>query len=174
VFLLVGTARGNPVDDFLQAMQQDIVNNNVSTTSVFITSSPPDSLGIEVLWGYCYWPDSTRANYTWVRAQAVDSPAIAGWSFTTWSDLGVPRRYDIYKHGRGMPQPVAPGHRYYIRALHWIPGDHEDFPARNQNPPSPPSWADGMVNSPTYKTAVWYSGTTLQQDVVLSGPIALW
>lgn len=170
--LLVGTARGNAVDDFLQAMQQDIANGNVQAGGSGFSSQVPLGLGNEGIWGYTYWPSGDTAACTWVRARATDSAPIAAWTHTTWSPVAPQRNY-VYLHNRSMPQPIEKEHAYYIKGLHWLPGSIREFPPKNQPGPTPPPEAQGVVYSPTYHTQVWHGGL-LQTDVCLSGPAAMW
>lgn len=164
----------NVVDDFLSEMNQEITGGNVSSGSHISEEVPEELQGIEVLWGYTCKADGSPATYVWVFAKSEDG-MISGWTHTTWSDVGVPRRYDVYKHGPGMPQPIYPQHQYYIKGLSWIPMNTEDFPPRNQNPPSPPGWAQGEIRSPTYLSPYWYENTSLHgPDVFFTGNPRMW
>jgi hypothetical protein len=174
-FLLVGTARGNHVDDFLQAMQQDIDSGNVNQAGALYSQSvPQELLNYPHIWGWTYWPGPDSAPCTWVRATAVDSPAIAAWAHTSWPTGGYPHSNCYYVFDTYTPQPIKYNHSYYIKGLHWLPRTVYDYPSESQSGPIPPPAAQGEVNSPTYSTQVWHNYDIIQCDVCLNGPPAMW
>jgi hypothetical protein len=155
-------------------MEQEILMGDVLLPSSVV---PKDSLKIpEGIQGYTLWPDTSLAPFTWVYAQAYGHPEINAWVHTTWS-IG----WYYYVHNEPSSyHPISYGHSYYIKGLHWLPRNTRDFPQPCSNPFPPPSWAQGVVFSPTYYTVKKYDrperGGELQieLDVFLTGPSICW
>lgn len=174
--LVVSSAHGDYLDDFLQDLQDDIDSGDVSEVdSGYPAGMPPDyPQDRPRITGWTYWPDLDSAPCTWVRAVATDSQEINGWAHTSWPTGGYPHSNCAYEHSIYTPQPIEYNHCYYLKGLHWLPKTVYDWPEEDQMGPIPPLGAQGVVHSPTYVTEEWNNTDHLRQDVCLSGPPAMW
>jgi hypothetical protein len=143
----------NPEPTFYNQLQQEIAANNVQPgTSLLPETYPPENLRPEGIQGTVYWPNRTPADYSWVYAQATDNEDIKAWVHTYWSIYTA-----YYVHSVNIPyHQIAYGHKYYLKALRWIPKEHSETPPITQPGPfPPPEWATGAVFSPTYESSVY-------------------
>jgi hypothetical protein len=163
--LLVPLAHGDYLDDFMEETQQAIDSGNVQEAGSGYSSVVPQQLQFPAVWGYTYWEDGDTAACTWVWAVSEDGTSHA-WTHTTWSCCAPYHNY-VYQFNQSSPQPIAAGHHYYVRALHWLPNIRE-FPPADQEGPEPPLEAQGTITSFVNYTDYWDGTNKVQADLCLN------
>jgi hypothetical protein len=160
----------SPVEDFLDEMDDEINGTPAPPEGDSVLPEEYPNPKPEGVQGITYWPDMTLAPYTWVHARATDNSSLTAWVHTTWT-IG----YSYYVQGRTQPNNIWWNHAYYVKALHWLPKNTEDYPSQTLTEPETPEWAQGQIHSPTYESDE-YSEANLQifVDLDLSGDPAMW